>query len=178
MHPIKRIIKEGRAHVLWLVHTFLVGFLLWGFVCDGGESPEPGRAQEQAGSAELTNDHPEVSLAVPADAVQSAPPVLELHFPRVVNPNKIAFEVFVFLTYRPNGGTEAEPARILLGSGSLYPADQPGGLRLRASGAWRKVKGAKGSDVRLVLEMKRIHPAKPWTQVAVTVAAPEWREEN
>jgi hypothetical protein len=67
---------------------------------------------------------------------------------------------------------------MLVGNASLYPADRPGGFRLRASAAFAKLKAAKATDLRLVVELKRIHPAQPWTQVEVTVAPPQWRDER
>jgi hypothetical protein len=152
-----------------IVRGLLVGSLVF------GASVELSASQVQAESVELTNGRTEGSFAVSPDTLASSPPVLALSFPRVVNPANTPFVVFVYLTYRPGEAPDAAPRKILLGNGSLYPADRPGGFRLRASAAFAKLKAAKANDVRLVLEMKRLHPAEPWSQVEVTVAPPQWR---
>jgi hypothetical protein len=161
-----------------VVHGLLAGTLLLACVCAGGQQPEARRDQGQAGSIELTNSHPEASFVVSPEVVASSPAVLELRFTRVVNPARTEFQIFVYLSYRPGDEADAAPIRILLGNGNLYPADRPGAFRLRASTAFGKLKAAKASGVRLVLEMKRMHRAEPWSQVEVTVTRPQWRGEN
>jgi hypothetical protein len=155
-----------------IVRGLLVGSLVFGGSVDLSAS------QVQAESVELTNSQTQGSFAVSPDTLASSPPVLALSFTRVVNPANTPFVVFVYLTYRPGGAPRAAPRKILLGNGSLYPADRPGGFRLRTSGPFAKLKAAKATDVRLVLEMKRLHPAEPWSQVEVTVGPPRWRSES
>lgn len=159
----------------FLVGGVLVGSLFLGGVCAQGKRPESG--QEQAASIELTNSHPKSSFAVSADVLARSPSVVALSFTRVVNPARTAFAIFVYLSYRPPEAVDAAPLKILVGNGSLYPADRPGGFLLRVSAAFGKLKAAKATDVRLVLEMRRIHPAEPWFQVEVTAAPPQWRSQ-
>ena len=162
---------------MWrLIDGFLVGTLFLGGVC-GAHSERPESRQEQAGPVKLTDSHPGASFEVSADVLGSSPTVVALSFTRVVNPARTAFAIFVYLSYRPAEAADAAPLRILLGNGTLYPVDRPGGFRLRVSAAFGKLKAAKATDVRLVLEMKRIHPAEPWSHVEVTAAPPQWRSE-
>ncbi|HEV2176784.1 MAG TPA: hypothetical protein VGW33_06245 [Terriglobia bacterium] len=162
------------------VHGLLIWALLFGGLRAGGQSPAGG-AQRPGTETRVTlsNDHPEGSFLIPPEILAAPPAVLALTMTQVINPAKTAFQIFVYLSYHPGSGEKrrAAPAKILIGNVSLYPPDRPAGFLLRASTAFRKLKAAtsKSSDVRLVLEMKRIHPAKPWTPVEVTVAPPEWR---
>ncbi len=97
-----------------------------------------------------------------------------------MNPDKTPVEIFVYLARAGSGSTQPEKAPI--GNFSLYPADHPAGFLMRASGAFHKLAAAgpasATSEVRLVLEMKRIDEAKPWTKIAITVAPPQWRSED
>jgi hypothetical protein len=131
---------------------------------------------EQAASVMLTSEHPVGSFAIDAETLRSAPPMLALRITNVVNPGRMAFQIFVSLTYRSGTGrTEQIP----LGNVGLYPADRPASFVLRASNAFAKVKaaGSEVSDVRVQVEMKRRNEAEPWTAVEVTVATPEWKAE-
>jgi hypothetical protein len=161
-----------------VVRGLLAGALLFVGVWTEGQPADSDESQVQAEQVELTNSRPTASFTVSADTLVSSPPVLALSFPRVVNPANTPFAVFVYFSYRPGEKAGTALVRILLGNGSLYPADRPGGFRLRASAAFAKLKAAKATDVRLVVELERLHPAEPWTQVEVTVAAPQWRGEN
>ena len=161
-----------------VVHGLLAMALLFGAIRDKGQQANAGGGQAQTETVDLTNKHPEVSFAVSPDTLADSPHVLALSFTRVINPAGIPFVIFVYLSYRPAEKPGKAPIRILLGNGSLFPADRPGGFRLRTSNAFAKLKADKATDVRLVLEMKRLHPSQPWSQVEVTVASPQWRSEN
>jgi hypothetical protein len=126
----------------------------------------------------LTNSQPEVSFAIAPDVVTGSPPLLALSFPRVVNPSNTGFQIFVYFSYRSAQAASGAPHRILIGNGSLFPADSPGGFVLRASKAFRILAADKAIDVRLVLELKPVQADRPWPPVEVTVAAPQWRQEN
>ncbi|HXJ91988.1 MAG TPA: hypothetical protein VMT20_03805 [Terriglobia bacterium] len=160
------------------IHGLLIGVLFFGGTRTGEQSSDAGQEGMQANGVKLTNTRPEASFPVPAATLASSPPVLALHFTQVTNPSETPFQIFVFLSYRPAEEGVAGPVRVLLGNGALYPPDRPGGLIMRASSAFRQLKAAKGMDVKLVLEMKRLHPQTPWSPVEVTVAPPEWRSEH
>ncbi|MGC2530355.1 MAG: hypothetical protein WA639_21620 [Candidatus Acidiferrum sp.] len=160
-----------------VVRGLLIGALFFGG-SGRTEGAFPSASQVRAEAVELTNNRTTGSFAVPADTLASAPPVVALVFPRVINPANTPFVICVYLSYRPGEGKVEAPLRILLGNGTLYPADRPGGFRLRTSAAFRKLKAAKARDVRLLLEMKRLRPTEPWSQVEITVRPPEWRGEN
>jgi len=156
--------------------AFLVGVLLFGGPNAGEQNPDPGRIDAKSNGVILTSTRPEGSFPVAAAILASSPPLLALHFTEVTNPSQTPFQIFASLSYKPAGQTEA--VKILLGNAALYPPDRPGGFVLRTSSAFRKLKASEPTNVRLVLEMKRIHPQTPWSAVEVTVAPPEWRNEN
>ena len=160
------------------IHELLIGVMLLGGLRAGEQSPDAGQEGTQANGVILTNTRPEASFPVPAATLASSPPVLALHFTQVTNPSGTPFQIFVSLSYQPAQQGATGPVRILLGNGALYPPNLPGGFVMRASSAFRKLKAAKATDVRLVLEMKRLHPQTPWSPTEVTVAPPEWRNEN
>jgi hypothetical protein len=160
------------------VQGMLIGALLFVGAPAGKQGSDTGQEETQATGVILTNTRPEVSLPVPAATVASSPPVLALHFTQVTNPAGTPFQILVSLSYHPADKSTARPVRILLGNVALYPPDRPGGIVVRASSAFRKLNAAKAKDVRLVLEMKRLHPRTPWSSVEVTVAPPEWRTET
>jgi hypothetical protein len=83
--------------------------------------------------------------------------------------------LFVYLSYQATSGFQ----KILVGNVGFYPPDRPAGFLLRSSRAFAELKRSttKPSDVRLSLEIKRLHESKPWTQVEITVAPPEWKSE-
>jgi len=169
----------GRIGTPVIVGGLLAGaLLLAGSARTEGQRVDPSASQVRPEPVELTNSQTKGSFALSPNTLASAPPVLGLSFTRVVNPANTPFVVCVYFSYRPGETAGTARRRILLGNGSLYPADRPGGFRLRASAAFAKLKAAKATDVRLALEMERLHPAEPWSQVEVTVAPPQWRSEG
>jgi hypothetical protein len=171
-----RCLATGRLETA-VIGCLLAGALLSSAALCGGQQADP----SQVAPVALTNSQPVVSFAVSPDTLVSTPPVVALSFPHVVNPANTAFSIFVYFSYRSSDSASEKPntppEKVLVGNASLYPADRPGGFRLRASDAWAKLKAAKATEVRLVVEIKRIHPTKPWTQVELSVAPPEWQGE-
>jgi len=160
-----------------VAQTLMAGALLVVALSIVAQQAKPTGTQARPESIELTNNQTTGSFAVSPDVLAIAPPVLGLSFPRVVNPANTPFSIFVHFSYRTAKATGTSPEKILVGNASLYPADRPGGFRLRTSVAFEKLKRAKATDIRLVVEMKRIHPAQPWTRVEMTVAPPQWQGE-
>ena len=162
------------------VHELLIGALLLGGARAGGQGPDSDQNQRRGvpTGVTLTSDRPTGYFPLDAERLASAPPILALRITRVVNPGLTPFEIFVYLSYPPGDGRR-EAERILIGNFGLYPPDRPAGFLLRASTAFRKLKttGSKPTEVRLLLEMRRIHPKEPWTTVEVDVAPPEWRDK-
>ena len=161
------------------------GLLLWALLLGGTQHSEQSPGEGIQGPAKptsvtLTNDHPTGFFILDPETIASAPPVVAVSLTRVVNPNKTPFQVFVYLSYLPEAGEKPRTQRILIGNFGLYPPDRPGGARLRASNAFRQLKAArpKPTEVRLVLELKRIHERRPWTPIEVTVAPPNWQAEG
>jgi hypothetical protein len=162
----------------------VLGLLLGALLCASaefaGQSPGDGvqRSAKPVGVT-LTNERPTGYFAVDPETLVAAPPVLALKVTRVVNPSRMPFQVFVYLSYDSGREEKGRTGQILIGNFGLYPADRPAGARLRASNAFRQLKAAssKPIDVRLRLEMKRIHEESPWASLEVTVAPPEWQDE-
>lgn len=161
------------------------GLLFWALLLGGARAMGQGlggdQHQRQAAPTRvtLTNERPAGYFPLDPETLASAPPILGVTITRVVNPGKTPFQVFVYLSYQSGAG-RTEPEKIRIGNFGLYPPDRPAGFLLRSSQAFRKLKSLSSSptDVRLLLEMKRIHGTRPWTSVEVTVAAPEWRRET
>jgi hypothetical protein len=136
-------------------------------------------SQEHPAGVTLTNERPTGSFTISPGTLESAPPILKLTISQVVNPDKLPFQVFVYFSFESHTGGSAgkHQDRILVGNFGLYPPDHPATFSLRASRAFSKLKTMTSNpgNVHLVLEMKRIHEASPWTTVEVTVAPPEWQ---
>jgi hypothetical protein len=161
------------------VHGLLTCALLFGGAASGGRSLGGGpQRPSQPAPLTLTNERPTGYFHLDPETLASAPPILTVRITRVVNPGETPFQVFVYLSYQSGAG-RTEPEKILIGNFGLYPPDRPAGFLLRASTAFRKLKttGSRPTNIRLLLEMKRIHPKSPWTPVAIAVAPPEWRDE-
>ncbi len=157
------------------------GLLIWALLfCRpyAGQSPDSrDKGRERLAPLTLTNDRPVGYFPIAPETLAGAPPILAVSITRVVNPDETAFGIFVYLSRAEKG--YPEPERILVGNFSLYPADHPGKFLMRSSLAFRKLEAAgslsKSSQVRLVLEMRRLREMKPWTPVAVTIAPPDWQ---
>lgn len=125
----------------------------------------------------LTNDHPKNSLPIKASELASDVEVLEVTITKVTNPAMTPLSIFVYLSDSEKG--KSEPKLHDVGNFSLYPPDQPGKFLLSTAPELRKALlsdgPAKGHDVRLVFELKRIHETSAWTPVEVTIAQPTWR---
>ncbi len=163
------------------IHGVLIGVLLLGSVRAGGRGGDDDQNPRRGVPAPvtLTNDRPAGNFPLDAQTLASAPPFLALRITKVVNPGRTPLQIFVYLSYPPGAG-RTEPERILIGNFGLFPADRPGRFLLRASTAFHKLKtmSSKPSAVRLLLEMKRLHPKEPWTPIEVVVAPPEWGDKT
>jgi len=104
------------------------GILIWALFLGGGyargQGPEGGAQGQTSTPVTLTNDHPEGSFLIAPEVLTSPPPVLALAITQVVNPNKTAFQLFVYLSYQPGAEEKRSPvpAKILVGNvGSIRP---------------------------------------------------------
>lgn len=162
--------------------VLLVWILLFCASPDGGQGRDAGeRRRPTKEPLTLTNDHPAGSFSLSPATLSSAPSILRVSITRVRNPARTPFEIYVYLT-AAEVKNRCQPKKVLVGNFSLYPPDHPGGFLLSTSTAFHKLEAAgtlsPASDVRLLIQMKRIHEAKPWTPVEVTVAPPEWRGDE
>jgi hypothetical protein len=156
---------------------WIFALLLVGLVAAGGQAIPAGNYEEPA-SITLTSGRTTGSFPLDSETLASAPPILSLTLTKIVNPEKLPFQILACLSYRSEGSAKSHDGRqkILIGNFGLYPPDHPGTFSLSTSNAFAelKSKAPKPSEVRLLLEMKRIHESAPWTPVEVTVAPPEW----
>lgn len=121
----------------------------------------------------LSNQQPAGSFPVAPEILASKPPILFVSITRVVNPGMTPFEIWVHLACEDKNGVSGP--RVLVGNFSLYPPDKAGGFQLNTADAFRTLNGKEYGEVRLVVEMRRIHETKPWTPIEVTVSPPVWR---
>ncbi len=126
------------------------------------------------GSLKLTNERPSASVELKQQTLDRAPAVLEASVTEVVNPEKTAVGVYVYLVVAGKESNK-EDVRIPIGNFSLYPPDQPGKFLMRASGALEKLRSAekKSGSTLLVFELKRLHEDKAWTRVELSIT-PAW----
>ena len=164
------------------MHALLIWALFLGVLYAHGQSPG-GQSKPRGEPAHitLTNDQPTGSFPLNPETLASAPSVLTITLTEVVNPDKLPFQIFVYLSYHSQSGEEVSTVekKILIGNFGLYPPDHPASFHVRSSTAFRALKssGSKPSEVRLLLEMRRIHETSPWTPVEATVAPPEWQRK-
>ncbi len=144
-----------------------------------------GRQHEAPAPLTLTLEHPTGSFPLSEDIVATAPSVLALQVTRVVNPSQTPVEFFVYINCRAPRPTGAEnkdqPKKFLVGTFGLFPADQPAGFILRASGAFAQLSaarhGAQTSGARLMIEMKPLRKPRAPAQLEVTIALPQWQSQ-
>jgi hypothetical protein len=158
------------------VFGLLIGVLLLGAARSRGSAPaDAGQKPGQPASVTLTNANPSGYFPIDRETLGVAPPVLNIRVTKVVNPAKTAIQLLVFLYYQPGAG-RTKPEKILIGDVGFYPPDHSAGFVLSTSKAFDQLKATHEAptDVRLLVELKRIHERNPWTSVEATVAPPEW----
>jgi hypothetical protein len=142
---------------------------------------ESARLKSMPTEVTLTDQRTAGSIAIPANIVREPPPVLRLRVTKVVNPENTAFQIFIYLSAGADPGQQPAGRRIPVGNVALFPADRPGAFQLRDAVAFDKLKAslphANQGQTWLLLEIRRLHPSKPWTRVEVTFAQPEWIAE-
>jgi hypothetical protein len=177
---------------------FLAALMIWslpllGISCGSASVQEQARPQEPAHptptpelaltppvapSATLTNEHPTASFAAYPD-LNDPPAILEVSVTKVVNPARKPITIFVKLSPVIEKA-DATPAKIPIGSFSLYPADRPARFMLDPATAFRKAaenKDAANTKEWLVwYELERPADQEP-TQIEVTIA-PLWKRDK
>jgi hypothetical protein len=127
----------------------------------------------QVESVTLSPEHPAGSFPIDRETVAGTPAVLRVSVTNVMNPARTPIGIYVYLS-PAGGGAE----RILVGNFALFPPDHPGGFMLGASKSWAELRSRGYSgEVELRVELRRIHPEKPWSSVEVTVAPPLWMQK-
>jgi hypothetical protein len=132
---------------------------------------------ESVSPVTLSNVQPIGSFPVSTRTIKSAPAILELSVFKVENPD--ATPVVINVYFVPEAATAAvSNYRIAIGNFSLYPPDHSAGFMLDASRAFRQLRRSVANQpaagVRLLLEMKRLNPKRPWTPLTLTIAPPRW----
>jgi hypothetical protein len=138
------------------------------------------QGMQDAGMLTLTVEHSSGSFPVPKSALATAASQLEITITDIVNKDSTPFSVFVYLDEEGNPSTKTK--RTVVGNFSVFPPDRPGKYLLNARKALEKARewevGQAGGEVRLKLEMKRVHESRPWTDVEVKVATPQWKADG
>jgi hypothetical protein len=136
-----------------------------------------GAAEEARQLVILTARQTTASFAVLPDVLAHRPATLFISIPKVVNPDKSPFQIFVYLERNEKDTSK----RVLVGNFSPYPPDEPGGFRLSTTDSFRKlgdVAGSEGSNPKLVIDMRRMHQTDRWNSLQVTIAPPEWQDSQ
>ena len=169
-----------------VVLALVVAILLWPLACLAERAP----ACEQqltdavptvpAAPLKLTDAGPSGFFPIAPKTVIAAPAVLSLSVTQVVNPEKAAVEIFLYLVRFDSEHTPKE--KIFVGQFGLFPPDHPARFTLRSSGAFQKLLAAgpapNSNQVRLLLELKPISGKKPLSKIELTIAPPEWAPED
>ena len=163
-----------KGYPMPVVSGLMVWFLLVGALLEGKTADRP---PGQPAPLVLTNEHPAGDFMIAPEILVSRPSILALRVTKVVNPTQLGIHLLVYLSVELGSG---RPSRVLLGDLGFYPSDRPAGFLLRSSKAFAelKAKGTSTNTARLSLELQRIHPSKPWTNVGITVDPPEWRKTS
>jgi hypothetical protein len=127
----------------------------------------------------LTGQRTSGSFPVPPEILRNQTRVLFVSIAKVVNRQRTSFEILAYLQRAKQDHAPAE--KILLGSFSLYPSDQPAGFQLSTSEAFHKLAAeaatSSPSDVRLVFEIRKFRETDSWAGLEVTLAPPVWRDK-
>lgn len=166
----------------------MVALVIWalpfsGIHCSRAEVQSPGSRDGEQVTGEpitLTKDRPVDYFPIAPKALVSGPSILEVTVAKVVNPDKIPLELFVYLSAVQKKG-EPKSESIPVGNFSLYPPDRPGKFLLSLSEGLEKLKtraAAKSNELQLIVEMRRLNDTQPWTRVAVTVNPPRFLQDE
>ncbi len=143
----------------------------------GGSHRE--KAVDATSELTLTETQPVGRIQLPGNVWAAAVPFLEIPIARISNSEEMGFSILVYLEWtRPTAGPDSAQ-KIRIGNFTVYPPDRPGSFLLRASECFDKLRqmgaNVKTDHLVLLLEMKRVHPNRPWSPIRVTVASVRWR---
>jgi hypothetical protein len=129
----------------------------------------------------LTNERLTGSFPISSATLDAAPPILKLAITQVDNPKNLPFQIFAYFSCDAPAAAKSPPGqqKFLVGNFGLYPSDSPAAFVLPTSAAFNKLKACSStSNVRLLLEIRRIHERSVWTPLQITIAPPEWRSTS
>lgn len=159
--------------------SIAAAFLIWACISQDKLQGAGGDDQKPVAAVTLTNHHATGSFPISAETLAQQPAIVEITVSKVVNPAGTPMSVFAYLSRAGKKGPAAAE-RIPVGNFTLYPPDQPGKFMLRASSAFSKLgaSSAKPGTIQLVLDLKRVDEAKPWTEVELTLDPPNWLRDK
>lgn len=139
----------------------------------GGRAFGAAGPREEPAAVTLNPEHTVVFFPIDRAILAGPPPMLRVSVTRVVNPVRTPVGISVYLSPFAKGSEE-----ILIGDVALFPPDHAGSFLLGTSKAFAESRAQGSSEaLRLKIELRRLHPAKPWTSLEVTVAPPRWVRE-
>jgi hypothetical protein len=115
----------------------------------------------------LTEDHRTESVAIPADDLAAARPILEVEVTGLSNPALVPVGVAVFMV--------AGDRKTAVGNFAFFPADNKGKFLLNSRSAFAEL--GRTGNASLVFELRKLRPSAEWKPVRVTIAPPQWRTE-
>jgi hypothetical protein len=150
-------------------------------VCGGlavaSPTPPVSATAETVAFITLSDIHPSGSFPLSAGTIAAVPAILRLSVIKVDNAAATPVVIYVNVVVQAGGAESPSNYQAAVGNFSLYPPDHPAGFALDATNAFRALRphlAAQSGSARLVLEMRRLNPKRPWTPVALTIAPPEW----
>lgn len=136
---------------------------------------------EPSPNIQLTHAQPRAVMAVPEAVRRRVPSLLVLSITQITNETLTPVSVHAYLVWNDEGSSQ--PARLLLGQISIFPANQPGTFMIRLPQEFRDML-RHSSDLQqhslfLVLELRTLHnEALP--PMHLTIGPVQWRtaEDN
>jgi hypothetical protein len=123
----------------------------------------------------LTNQAPDGGFDITGDLIPSGADVVEIAISKVVNPERIALTLTVYLDDK-RGSSVTDVEKNVLGSFSLYPPDRPGKFLLPFPPSLNKL--PPSVKARMIFVLKRLDETKPWNKVEVEVSRPTFRSSQ
>jgi hypothetical protein len=115
----------------------------------------------------LTPEHLVASIAIPAEVMAAAWPVLEVDVTELSNPGMVPIGVAVSMV--------SGDRKIPMGNFAFFPSDNKGNFMIDSRSAFAQV--GRSGTAHLVFELEKLRPSAAWQPLRVTIAPPRWRAQ-